>query len=152
MKAMKKLTFLFSLLLTIVLVSCDRGNNGITPTPEQTVSILTTNPWKVEKITDLNGNVINTALLPDEAKKFFGANIQFYEDKTVKAIDPIARMVLNGGSWDLLDNAKTLDIDIKDFKGTYPINKLERSRMSLRHTTLYQGLSFDVYLELVPAL
>ena len=98
------------------------------------------------------GNVINTALLPDEAKKFFGANIQFYEDKTVKAIDPIARMVLNGGSWDLLDNAKTLDIDIKDFKGTYPINKLERSRMSLRHTTLYQGLSFDVYLELVPAL
>lgn len=149
---MKKLTFIFSLLLTVVLGSCDRANNGATPTPEKLISILTTNPWKVEKITDLNGNVINTALLPDDAKKFFGANIQFYEDKTVKAIDPIARDVLNGGSWNLLDNEKTLDIDIIDFKGTYPINKLERSRMSLRHSTVYKGITFDVYLELVPAL
>jgi hypothetical protein len=147
---MKKLTFILSLLLTVVLVSCDREKNG--PTLEKTVSILTTNPWKVEKITDLNGNVINTALLPDEVKRFFGVNIQFYDDKTVKAIDPIARNVVNGGSWDLLDNEKTLDIDIKDFKGTYPINKLERSRMSLRHSTIFNGLSFDVYLELVPAL
>ncbi len=152
MVAMKKPMFFYSLLLTFFLVSCDRENNGTTPTPEKTISILTTNPWKVEKVTDLNGNVINTSALPDDAKKFFGVNIQFYDDKTVKAIDPVARNVVNGGSWDLLDNEKTLDIDIKDFKGTYPINKLERARMSLRHTTVFNGLSFNVYLELVPAL
>lgn len=149
---MKKIMLVGSLLLTFCFVSCNRENSGTTPTPEKTISILITNPWKVEKITDLNGNVINKSLLPTQAQGFFGTNIQFYEDKTVKAIDPVARQVLNGGSWNLLDNEKTLDIDIKDFKGTYPINKLERSRMSLRHTTLYQGLSFDVYLELVPAL
>ncbi|MFN8348706.1 MAG: hypothetical protein U0X91_27145 [Spirosomataceae bacterium] len=149
---MKPLTVLCLFLLAFVGVSCDRTNNGTTPTPGQTVSILTTNPWKVEKITDLNGNTINKELLPLSAQAFFGANIQFYEDKTVKAIDPVARQVLNGGSWSLLENEKILDIDIKDFKGTYPINKLERSRMSLRHSTVFNGLTFDVYLELVPAL
>jgi hypothetical protein len=149
---MKKIMFIGSLFLTLFLVSCNKDNNGTTPTPEKTVSILVTNPWKVEKITDLNGNVINKDLLPKEAQAFFGSNIQFFEDKTVKALDPVARTVLNGGSWNLLNNEKTLDIDIKDFKGTYPINKLERSRMSLRYTSVYQGLSFDVYLELVPAL
>lgn len=153
MKAMKKIMFIGSLLLTLFLVSCNKDNNGTTPTPEKTVSILVTNPWKVEKITDLNGNVINKDLLPKEAQGFFGVNIQFYDDKTVKAIDPVGRNVVNGGSWDLLDNEKTLNIDLgKDFKGNYPINKLQTSRMSLRHTTVYSGLSFDVYLELVPAL
>lgn len=149
---MKKIMFIGSLLLGLFLVSCNSENSGTTPTPEKTVSILITNPWKVEKITDLNGNVINKELLPASAQAFFGTNIQFYEDKTVKALDPVARTVLNGGSWSFLNNEKTLDIDIKDFKGTYPINKLERSRMSLRYTSVYQGLSFDVYLELVPAL
>lgn len=144
--------FIGFFVLTFCSVGCNRENNGTTPTPGQTISILVTNPWKVEKVTDLNGNTINTSALPDDAKKFFGVNIQFFDDKTVKAIDPVARTVVNGGSWNLLDNEKTLDIDIKDFKGTYPINKLERSRMSLRHTSVYQGLSFEVYLELVPAL
>jgi len=152
LKAMKKIMFIGSLLLSLFLVSCKTENNGTTPTPEKSISILITNPWKVEKITDLNGNVINKSLLPTQAQGFFGSNIQFYEDKTVKAIDPVARQVLNGGSWNLLDNEKTLDIDIKDFKGTYPINKLERSRMSLRHSTVFNGLTFEVYLELVPAL
>jgi hypothetical protein len=149
---MKKVMFIGSLLFALFLVSCKSDNNGTTPTPEKTVSILVTNPWKVEKITDLNGNVINKDLLPKEAQAFFGTNIQFFEDKTVKALDPVARTVVNGGSWNLLNNEKTLDIDIKDFKGIYPINKLERSRMSLRYSTVFQGLSFEVYLELVPAL
>jgi hypothetical protein len=150
---MKKILALSTFLLSLLLSSCDRQNSGTsTPTPETTVRILTTNPWKVEKITDLNGNVINKEALPTEAKAFFGLNIQFYDDKTVKAIDPVARNVVNGGSWNLLENDKTLDIDIKDFKGVYPINKLERSRMSLLHKTVFNGLSFSVYLELVPAL
>jgi hypothetical protein len=100
----------------------------------------------------LNGNVINTASLPEQSKALFGINIQFSDDKTVRAIDPIARTVINGGTWSFLDNEKTLDIDIKDLKGQFPINKLERSRMVLLNKITYNGLTFNVYLELVPAL
>ncbi|RDB03329.1 hypothetical protein [Runella aurantiaca] len=148
---MKKLTFIYSLFLTFFLVSCDRTTTD-EPTNEATVRVLTTNPWKVDKITDLNGNVINTASLPEQSKALFGINIQFSDDKTVRAIDPIARTVINGGTWSFLDNEKTLDIDIKDLKGQFPINKLERSRMVLLNKITYNGLTFNVYLELVPAL
>jgi hypothetical protein len=148
---MKKLTFIYSVLLTFFLVSCDRSTTD-EPTNEATVRVLTTNPWKVDKITDLNGNVINTASLPEQSKALFGINIQFSDDKTVRAIDPIARTVINGGTWSFLDNEKTLDIDIKDLKGQFPINKLERSRMVLLNKITYNGLTFNVYLELVPAL
>ena len=73
--------------------------------------------------------------------------------ETVRALDPVALTVQQGGAWDLLDNSKTLYIDLgKTFKGNYPINKLERARMSLRHTAVYSGLNFDVFLELVPAI
>ncbi len=148
---MKKLTFIYSLLLTFFLVSCDRSTTE-EPTNEATIRILTTNPWKVDKITDLNGNVINTASLPEQSKALFGINIQFSDDKTVRAIDPVARTVINGGTWNFLDNEKTLDIDIKDLKGQFPINKLERSRMVLLNKITYNGLTFNVNLELVPAL
>ncbi|MCP1382235.1 hypothetical protein [Runella salmonicolor] len=148
---MKKLTFIYSLLFTFFLASCDRSTTD-EPTNEATVRVLTTNPWKVDKITDLNGNVINTASLPEQSKALFGINIQFSDDKTVRAIDPVARTVINGGTWNFLDNEKTLDIDIKDLKGQFPINKLERSRMVLLNKINYNGLTFNVYLELVPAL
>lgn len=148
---MKKSAFIYSLLLVFFLISCDRTTPG-EPTDETTARVLTTNPWKVDKITDLNGNVINIAALPEASKALFGINIQFSDDKTVRAIDPIARTVINGGTWNFLDNQKVLDIDIKDLKGQFPINALERSRMVLLNKINFNGLSFDVYLVLVPAL
>ncbi|MCU0339784.1 MAG: hypothetical protein MUE30_07855 [Spirosomaceae bacterium] len=150
---MKRLTHFCSFLFVIFLMSCERTGQE-NPTPDSTTkNVLVTNPWKLEKITDANGNTINPDLLPAEGKAFFGVNIQFKEDKTVRAIDPVARQVVNGGVWDLLDGNKTLDIDLgANFKGKYPINALERSRMSLRNTMVFNGLKFDVNLELVPAL
>ncbi len=147
---MKKQTFIYSLLLAFFLMGCNNDTDN--PSPETTARVLTTNPWKVDKITDLNGNVINTSALPEDSKALFGINIQFNDDKTVKAIDPVARTVINGGTWNFLDNEKILDIDIKDLKGQFPINKLERSRMILLNKIKYNNLTFEVYLELVPAL
>lgn len=149
---MKKITHFCSILFVVFLMSCDKAGNE-TPEPSAVKNVLVTHPWKLEKITDSNGNAINPDLLPAEGKAFFGVNIQFNEDKTVRAIDPIARQVVNGGVWDLIEENKTLDIDLgANFKGKYPINTLERSRMSLRNTMTFNGLKFDVNLELVPVL
>jgi len=153
MKAMKKLTIFYSLLAVISLNSCNKTTPDPIPAPENIMNVLTTNAWKMDKITDLNGNAINVDLLPAQTKAFFGVNIQFSGDKTVRAIDPIARRVESGGTWDLIENNKTLYIDLtKDFKGNYPINKLTRSNMSLRNTMEMNGLKFEVNLELIPAL
>lgn len=148
---MKKVALICIIFSTILMVSCEQSS---TPDPDtQTVSsILVQNAWKVERITDANGNVLNTTNLPNEAQALFGINIQFFNDKTVKAIDPIARMVLNAGTWALLDQDKTLDIDIKDLKGKFPINKFERTRMILGYQVLFNGVNFNVNLELVPAV
>ena len=151
---MKKWSVLCLFFVSVFLFNCKKVEVTDTPTtPEATITVLTTNPWKVAKITDLNGNTIDKALLPTEIKVFFEVYIYFKEDKTVRALDPVALTVQQGGAWDLLDNSKTLYIDLgKTFKGNYPINKLDRARMSLRHTATYNGLNFDVYLELVPAI
>ncbi len=151
---MKKWSLICFVFISVFLANCKKVEVTDTPTMTETaVSVLTTNPWKVAKITDLNGNAIDKNLLPTEVKSFFEVYIYFKEDKTVRALDPVALTVQQGGVWDLLDNAKTLLIDLgKTFKGNYPINKLERARMSLRHTAVYNGLNFDVYLELVPAI
>ncbi|AEI50951.1 hypothetical protein [Runella slithyformis] len=148
---MKKSAFILSLLFAFFLMGCNRNSPG-EPTDETSARVLTTNPWKVDKITDLNGNVINPSALPESSKALFGINIQFSDDKTVRAIDPVARTVINGGTWNFLDNQKVLDIDIKDLKGQFPINTLERSRMVLLNKVIFNGLNFEVYLVLVPAL
>lgn len=150
---MKKVTPFSFILFAYLFQNCTKTEPTPIPTPQTIVSVLTANAWKMDKITDLNGNAINVALLPDETKYFFGVNIQFNEDKTVRAIDPVAREVKNGGVWDWKDNNKVLYIDLrKDFKGDYPINKLTRSNMSLRNTMEMNGLKFEVNLELIPAL
>ena len=151
---MKKRIVLLLIGITFFGVSCKKIDDNTDPVAQlQTITqALITNPWKIDRITDLSGNVINTSNLPAESRAMFGVNIQFNEDKTVRAIDPTSKTIVNGGSWDLLDDQKALDINISQLKGKFPIVKLERSRMILRNQVVFQGIGFDVNLELVPAL
>ncbi|MEZ4905156.1 MAG: hypothetical protein R2822_27115 [Spirosomataceae bacterium] len=150
---MKKRIVFYFVLLAIPFQSCIKTEPNPIPTAETIVSVLTTNAWKMDKITDLNGNAINVDLLPTEAKFFFGVNIQFRDDNTVRATDPVDRRLVNGGVWAFKNDNKTLYIDLnKDFKGDYLINKLTRSNMSLRNTMEMNGIKFEVNLELVPSL
>ena len=132
-------------------LSCTKTTDNPATEVETTTKVLVTNPWKIDRITDVNGNIINTSSLPAESRALFGINIQFNEDKTVRAIDPTSKSIVNGGSWDFMDNQQTLNIDVSQLKGLFPIVKLERSRMVLRNKVLFNGLNFDVNLELVPA-
>lgn len=150
---MKKLTTLLLICSVWLSISCTKPTEEDPAAKEQTtIEVLINNPWKIERITDLSGNVINTSNLPEESRAMFGINIKFNEDKTVRAIDPTSKVVVNGGSWDFFDNQQTLDINVSQLKGKFPIVKLERSRMILRNQVVFQGIGFDVNLELVPSL
>ncbi len=151
--SMKKLTTLLLICSVWLFSNCNKPNKDDPAAQAQTtIEALINNPWKIDRITDVSGNVINTNSLPTESRAMFGVDIQFNEDKTVRAIDPTSKLVVNGGSWDFLDNQQTLDIDVSQLKGKFPIVKLERSRMVLRNKIMFQGIGFDVNLELVPSL
>jgi hypothetical protein len=146
---MNKIIAFAFILSTCFLVSCSEKTTAEPITITQT---LVTNPWKVNKITDMSGATINQSSLPTEAKAMFGVNIQFLEDKTVRALDPVSKSVVNGGKWNLLDNDQTLDIDVAQLKGKYPIVEMTTSKMVLKTSIVYSGVTFNVNLELTPAL
>jgi hypothetical protein len=150
---MNKIVKLLCLLALVAATSCQRT---VTAEEDQTQAtttrVLVTNPWKIDKITDANGTTIPLSSLPAESRALFGINIQFFEDKSVRAIDPVSRTVVNGGSWQFLDEEKTLDIDVSQLKGKFPILNLSRTRMVLRNRIQFNGLPFDVNLELVPSI
>ena len=149
---MKSLAIFFILGISFWGLSCTKTTDSPATEVETTTRTLVTNPWKIDRVTDASGNVINTSNLPAESRALFGINIQFNEDKTVRAIDPTSKSIVNGGSWDFADNQQALNIDVSQLKGLFPIVKLERSRMVLRNKVQFNGLAFDVNLELVPAL
>jgi hypothetical protein len=150
---MKNIVVIALILSSCFLISCKK-NTGTDPQSETLTATktLVTNPWKVNKITDLSGNTINPSALPTEAKALFSINIQFLEDKTVRALDPVSKSVVNGGKWDLLDSDKILDIDVAQLKGKYPIVEMTRTKMILRNSIVFEGVTFNVNLELVPAI
>ena len=153
---MKNIANFFSIIVLFSVFGCVKTDNSNSiPTPDAVITLteaLVTYPWKVDKVTDANGGLINPNSLPEQSKALFGINIQFYDDKTVRALDPIARTVVNGGKWDFLDENKTLDIDISQLKGQFPIVSLKKDRMILKNKVVFNGISFDVLLELVPSL
>ena len=149
---MKSLAIFFILGISFWGLSCTKTTDNPATQVETTTRTLVSNPWKIDRVTDASGNVINTSNLPAESRALFGINIQFNEDKTVRAIDPTSKSIVNGGSWDFADNQQALNIDVSQLKGLFPIVKLERSRMVLRNKVQFNGLAFDVNLELVPAL
>jgi hypothetical protein len=150
---MKKIALILSIFTIVTIAGCNTTTTSDpTPTVQTLTETLVTNPWKVDKVTDATGSIINPNSLPAESRALFAINIQFNEDKTVRAIDPVARTIVNGGSWGLLDNNQTLDINISQLKGQFPIVSAKKDRMILKNKVVFQGLSFDVNLELIPAL
>ncbi len=150
---MKKIAFLLSICAVVSLSAC-KTTNGTDPiTTAQTITeTLVTTAWKVDKITDTNGTIINPNNLPAESRALFGVNIQFNDDKTVRAIDPVARTIVNGGKWGISADNQILDIDISQLKGQFPIVSIKKDRMILKNNISVSGLTLTVNLELVPAL
>lgn len=150
---MKKIAFLLAIYAVVSLSACKTTNgNDPAPTAQTITETLVTTAWKVDKITDTNGSTINPSSLPASSQALLNVNIQFNNDKTVRAIDPVARTIVNGGKWDISADNQALDIDISQLKGQFPIVSLKKDRMILKNNVAVSGLTFTVNLELVPAL
>jgi hypothetical protein len=60
--------------------------------------------------------------------------------------------VINGGSWKLAADNKSIDVDVTGFKGNFPIVRLDRQKLILRQRAPVDGKDADINLEFDPTI
>lgn len=140
------------LLLTTGLMACS-DTNSPAPTAASQTELLVGNNWRVSNVTDASGATLNRNRLNLTTNLLFDLNMQFRNDNTVRALDPTqGNIVVNGGTWTLATDNKSIDVDVKQFKGNFPLIELNRSKMILRQSAPVDGKDTPINLEFSPAL
>ncbi|TDB64442.1 hypothetical protein [Arundinibacter roseus] len=137
---MKRITNILLLAFVVLFtLSCTEKD---TPDPD-TVStkdkMLITNPWRLVDITDASGKSIPQNQLSFETLAIYLFDIQFFDNNVTKALDRVSKQVVNGGTWYLIENEQTLDIEVSQFKGKFGIKELSRSKMTLSNNVPVNG-------------
>lgn len=146
------LRFLFALMLVATLISCDDDTPSVITAASQT-ELLANNNWRLARVSDINGQLINQSRLNADTRYLFSLNMQFRSDNTVRALDPgQSNNIVNGGTWKLTADNKTLDVAVNGFSGKFPIIQLDRRQLVLRQVAPVDGKNADINLEFDPSL
>jgi hypothetical protein len=144
--------FLFSLLLITTLISCDDDTPSVVTAASQT-ELLVANNWQVYRVTDINSQLITESRLNATTRSLFALNMQFRANNTVRALDPRqSNNIVNGGTWKLTEDNKSIDVDVQGFDGNFPIVRLDRQQLILRQVAPVDGKKADINLEFKPSL
>lgn len=144
--------FLFTLMLVATLISCDDDTPAVATAASQT-ELLVANNWQVYRVSDVNGNEITQNRLNATTRYLFDLNMQFRANNTVRALDPKqSNNIVNGGTWKLTEDNKSIDVDVQGFDGNFPIIRLDRQQFILRQTAPVDGKNADINLEFKPSL
>ncbi|WP_266366301.1 hypothetical protein [Tellurirhabdus rosea] len=145
---MKQYTLLFlTILLLGVVAGCKKTEVDSDPK-----SLLVANSWKLNRITDVQGQTIANSRLGIETQAIFGLDIQFRENNVTRATDRVTKQIINGGTWFLTEDAKAIDIEISQFKGRFELVELSRGKLVLRNRVPVSGTQQDANMEFVPSL
>ena len=153
---MKMIRALFTVLLLAGLLTGCKKDDGTTPSPttgNSQAELLVANNWQVTSTTTPDGTVINPSRLNLVNQNLPQLRFQFRTDNSVRALDPSqSNKVVNGGSWYMGADNKSIDVDVTGFKGNFPIIRLDRSKLILRQRAPVDGQTTDINLEFEPAL
>jgi hypothetical protein len=150
---MKRLSFLAVLFVAMsMVVSCKKKNNPEPIAPSDRTEVVAARPWKLNQITDTQGAVINRNRLDVVTQAIFGMEFLFQKNNIVRATDAITKQVQNGGTWYLVDEGKSMDIEVSQFKGRFEIISLSNSKLVLRNKVPVSGVSTDANMEFIPSL
>ena len=148
-------TLRFLLVFTVLfstLTGCKK-DDGATPTESSQTDLLVANNWVTTSVTTTDGQAINASRLGLESQVLFTLTMQFRADGTVRALDPLrSNTVVNGGSWKLAADNKSMDVDVTGFKGNFPIIQLTKSKLILRQNAPVDGKKTDINLVFDPSL
>lgn len=141
-------------LFATLLTACKKDdNNTPAPTQQSQTDLLVANNWRTVRVTTPAGQEINRSRLNLATQVLFDLNMQFRNNGTVRALDPKqSNVVVNGGSWTLAPDNKSIDVDVTGFKGNFPIVELSRTRLSLRQRAPVDGQNADINLVFDPVL
>lgn len=144
---------LISLLYVGTLTGCKK-DNGTTPAPTTAsqTELLVANNWLISRVSTPDGQTLNPTRLNTVTQVLFGLNMQFRSDNTVRAVDRTSKQIINGGTWKLATDSRSMDVDVTGFKGNFPIVDLSRTKLILRQRTPVDGKDADINLEFDPSL
>jgi hypothetical protein len=139
------------LLLVLLLVSCKDKTE--TPKAAEKGKILIDYPWRMSVVTDLNGVVISNNKLTVQTQAIGNdMDIQFLQNNVTKALDRNSSQVVNGGTWYLKDEAKTLDINIIGFAGQFTVVELTSNKMRLQSKMPVGGVEQETIMVFAPVV
>ena len=130
-------------------------NNSATPAPTvlSQTDLLVANNWRTVRVSTPDGQEINKNRLNLATQVLYDLNMQFRNNGTVRALDPKqSNSVVNGGTWTLATDNKSIDVDVTGFKGNFPIVQLTKNRFTLRQRAPVDGKDADINLEFEPIL
>ncbi|HLL97010.1 MAG TPA: hypothetical protein VK404_18705 [Spirosoma sp.] len=143
---------LLALLLSVTLTGCKKDGATPAPTLNSQTDLLVANNWLVSRVSTPDGQIISTSRLNLATQVLYQLNMQFRSDNTVRAIDRTSKQIINGGTWKLANDSKSMDIDVTGFKGNFPIVELSRTRLILRQRAPVDGKDTDINLEFAPSI
>jgi hypothetical protein len=146
--------FLLSAVLLTALTHCKK-DDGATPAPTAAsqTDLLVANNWRTVRVSTPNGVEINRSRLNLATQVLYDLNMQFRNNGTVRALDPRqSNSVVNGGTWTLAADSKSIDVDVSGFKGNFPIVTLNKNKLVLRQRAPVDGTTTDINLEFDPTL
>lgn len=144
---------LIALLLSGSLTSC-KSEGGTTPAPTtgSQTELLVANNWRTSRVSTPDGQSISRNRLNLSTQVLFDLDMQFRANGTVRAIDYTSKQIINGGTWKLATDSKSMDVDVTGFKGNFPIVELSRTKLILRQRAPVDGKDADINLEFDPSL
>lgn len=148
------------LLLVFILLfgaisGCKKDDNmqTLAPTVLSQTDLLVANNWRTVRVSTSDGQEINKSRLNLSTQVLYDLNMQFRNNGTVRALDPKqSNSVINGGTWKLATDNKSIDVDVTGFKGNFPIVQLTKNKLTLRQRAPVDGKDADINLEFEPTL
>lgn len=142
---MKKL--LFACLILVSFASCkDKDNNK----PVDTNELITANGWALDRITTTDKQTISTNRLNASTALIFGLDIQFRDNNIVRASDKVSKQIINAGTWYLIENNKSIDVNVTGFKGKFEISEISKTKLILKNKVPVSGVETDALMEFIP--
>jgi len=146
------LLFVPVLFFSLLVISCKDKDNNETPEPTAKSKILVNYPWRMSSVRDLSGKSISDNQLDSETMGIKKMDIQFQQNATVRAFDQGTSQVVNGGTWSLINDGKTLDIKIIGFSGEFGLEELTNTTMKLKSKMPIGGVEQEAIMVFQPVI
>jgi len=153
---MRRLLLIAPFILALFLMSCDKDkpdNPNPVPEPSEKDKILINYPWRMSTVTDLSGKAIPFNQLNTQTRAIKEVmDIQFLQNNVTKAIDQGSKQAINGGTWYLINDNKTLDIKISGFSGEFGVEEITNSKLRLKSKMPVNGVEQETIMVFEPVI